>query len=136
MIGNPVKRVLKIIGIIVLVVAALGAIMFGSIMYFTASEREVARGFLINATSGNFDAARAVMHPALLEDVADPGLERMFGDAQPYSDVSFANIQTSGGRTSLSGTAKTADGCASAIDFELIEDILVSFNISPLCRKP
>jgi hypothetical protein len=40
----------------------------------------------------------------------------------------------SGGATSLAGTAKTASGCASKFEVEMIEEQITHFNVTPLCR--
>jgi hypothetical protein len=124
------KTFLKILlGIVVVIVVAVGAAMF-----FTSGERETARQFVLQATNGNAAEAHGLMHDALQDQIPVDQLTEMFAGARPYTEVSFSGFEKGGGRTTLSGTASTADGCTSTADFELLGGQIISFDITPLCR--
>lgn len=112
----------------------LGVLGFGAVMYMTAGEREIARNFLTQLSSQDPDSARAFMHEELVKQFPDGRLAEAMAGARPYTDVSFASVEASGGVTRLEGTASTADGCSSKISFELVKDQITSFTVEPLCR--
>ena len=125
------KRILKILAVIIIIVA----VAIGALLYATSGAREVARNFVLNATSGAFEEAMASLHQEVAADFPVERMEEVFGRAKAYTEVSFSTVQASGGRTTLSGTATTADGCASEVDFAIVNDQIIAFNINPLCRE-
>lgn len=126
------RRFLKILAIVAIIVGALVAIL----LYSTSGDRDIARNFLLNASSGQYEASMADFHPELAAELPLERLREAFGNAQEYTDVSFSSVQTAlGGATSLSGKATTAEGCSSLLNFTILDGKIVSFNIEPLCRK-
>ncbi len=119
---------------IILGLVVLGAIAFGVVMYMTSNTREIARQFVIQASSGGAEDARMLMHDALIKQFPDGKMSEAMAGVRPYTEVSFGSVETSAGVTKLEGTATTADGCSSAISFELVKDQITAFNIAPLCR--
>ncbi|KIN64507.1 hypothetical protein Z946_3399 [Sulfitobacter noctilucicola] len=126
------KRLFKILLIVALVI---GVIVVG-VMLMTAGDRTIARQFMTDVSTGSFDAALAALHPEVAKEMPLERMQSVFADVEPYTDVSFSNVQASGGRTTLSGTASTETGCTSAVDFMILGDQIAMFNIEPLCRKP
>jgi hypothetical protein len=125
------KRLLYIVvGIVVLGVAA-----FGIVMGVTSGDRKLAKQFVIDLSSGAHAQAAAVMHEELIKEFPVERMQDAFQNVKPYAEVSFSSINASGGRTSLEGVATTADGCESVVSITLLNDLIVSFNINPLCQK-
>lgn len=126
------KRFLKILaGIAIVVGLAIGAVLF-----ITSGERDIARDFILNVTSGSYEAAQSGLHQQLVSEFPIEKMQEAFGNSQPYTEVSFSSVEASGGQTTLKGTATTQDGCASQVDFVLVSDQITSFNITPLCFMP
>ncbi len=125
------KRFLKILAVIAIIIV----IVVGILIFVTAGDRDVARNFVLNATSGAFEEAVGVMHPELAKQFPVEEMQNMFGASQPYSEVSFSKVEASGGRTTLEGTARTEAGCESLVAFTLLGDKIISFDINPLCRE-
>lgn len=123
------KRAFKILAVIVVV----GVVAVGVVLFTTSGERDIARNFILNVTSGSFEDAQAGLHQQLITEFPVEAMQEAFGNAQPYTEVSFSSVEASGGRTSLKGTATTAGGCASELDFTLVNDQITSFTITPLC---
>ncbi len=125
------KRLLKIMGVVAIIVA-LGLVVG---FYLTSGQREVARNFLLNVSSGAYEDAQTDMHSELIRELPIEKLKEAFGNAKAYAEVNFKSLAASGGRTTLEGIAITADGCASTVKFTLLNDQIISFNIAPLCLK-
>jgi uncharacterized membrane protein affecting hemolysin expression len=120
---------------IVVGIAVLGAVAFGAVMMVTSADRNLAKQFVVDLSSGAHEQATAVMHEELIKEFSLEKMQEAFQNVKPYAEVSFSSIKASGGRTSLEGVAKTADGCESIVEITLLNDLIVSFNISPLCQK-
>ena len=73
------------------------------------------------------------MHDALKKEFTLDDFKKAFKKSQPYIETSFKSISIANSVTTLEGTAKTADNCSSKLYFEIVEDKIISFNISPLC---
>ena len=119
---------------ILLGIVIVGGLALGAVLMLTSGERDIARQFVFDLTSGANDAARAVMHDDLRRQFPDERLAEVMAGVKPYTEVSFGSIETSGGITTLEGSASTADGCSSKIDFEILNDRIIGFSIEPLCR--
>ncbi|EBA06287.1 hypothetical protein [Sagittula stellata] len=125
------KTVLKVLGGLVLVVALFAGAMF----FFTSGSRDIARQFVTLSTTGGHDEARALLHPGLQDQLSTDKMAEMFAGAKPYEKVSFSSVSTGTGKpTTLEGTATTVDGCMSVLKFELLNEQIVGFDMSPLCR--
>jgi hypothetical protein len=125
------KRVLYII----LGLAVLGGAAFAIVMFVTSADREMAKKFVMDMSSGAHEQAAAAMHEELLKEFPITRMQEAFQSVEPYTEVSFNSINANGGRTSLEGTATTASGCESIVSITLLNDKIVSFNINPLCQK-
>lgn len=128
------KKFLKIAAIIIGVIAVVAVLGYASIMYFSSAARSVARDFIMLSSTGNHQQAKAFLHQSLQTEENDQKIVAIFDGVYPYTEVSFSGVSMSGGSTSLEGTAKTANGCASSVEMEMIEEQITFFNISPLCR--
>ena len=73
------------------------------------------------------------MHNALKKEFTLESFEKAFKNAKPYVETSFQSVNIKNSVTILEGTAKTADNCTSKLYFEILDDKIISFNISPLC---
>jgi hypothetical protein len=120
---------------IVLGVAVLGGAAFGIVMMVTSADRAMAKQFVIDLSSGAHEQAAAVMHEELVKEFPIARMQEAFANVEPYTEVSFSSINASGGRTSLEGVATTVGGCESVVSVMLLNDLIVSFNINPLCQK-
>lgn len=120
---------------VILGLVVLGGAVFGGVMMLTSADRAVAKQFVIDMSSGAHAQAAAVMHEELLKEFPVERMQEAFQNAKPYTEVSFSAINASGRRTSLDGVARTADGCESVVAITLLGDLIVSFDITPLCRK-
>jgi hypothetical protein len=123
------KLALKIIAGI----AVLGGGAFAIVMFVTSGDRTMAKQFVMDLSSGAHEQAASVMHEELLKEFPVERMQEAFQNVKPYTEVGFNSINASGGRTSLEGTATTADGCESIVSVVLLNDKIVSFNINPLC---
>lgn len=125
------KRIIYVVvGIAILAVAT-----FGIVMMVTSTDRKLAKQFVIDLSSGAHEQAAAVMHEELIKEFSLEQMQEAFQNVKPYAEVSFSSINASGGRTSLEGVATTADGCESVVSITLLNDLIVAFNINPLCQK-
>lgn len=126
------KRALKILAVLaVIVVVAVGAVFIS-----TSDDREIAREFIVNVTSGSYEDAQTGMHQQLVTGFPIESMQEVFGNSQAYTEVNFSSLQSSGGQTTLVGTATTADGCSSQVDVELVSGQITSFTFTPLCENP
>ena len=125
------KRFLKIIAVIA-IIAVVGIVI---LIFMTAGDREIARTFVLKATSGAYEEAVATMHPELAKQFPNEEMEKMFGASKPYTEVSFSQVQANGSRTALEGVGRTEDGCESVVQFTLLGDKIIAFDITPLCRE-
>lgn len=127
---------MKTFGRIILGIVVVVGLIVGVVMFASSGARDHARGFVVDVSAGDFAAARARLHPQLQQQLTEADLSQMFDGSEPYVDVSFSSISVSGGRAELSGSATTASECSSAVEFELINDQIVMFDISPRCPAP
>ncbi len=125
------KRVIQVI----VGSSILGGIAIGAVLMLTSADRATAKQFVIDMSSGAYPQAAAAMHEELLKEFPVERMQEAFQNAKPYTEVSFSSINASGGRTSLDGVATTADGCESIVAITLLGDLIVSFDITPLCQK-
>ena len=121
-----------------LLVAALliaGAIVFG----FRGQKDDVAtaRAFLNHLSAAEISQAHGLLHASITGNLSESDLRTSVQGMQAYADISFPSFgfSTVNGRrtTELSGTGTTADGCESALEFELLNGVITYFNIEPLC---
>ncbi len=117
-----------VLGCVVVVGGFVALILFG-----TAESREIARQFVLDASSGAYEEARAVLHPDLAAEFPVERLEEGFEAAAPFVTVSFTQSGMRNSLVNLEGTAATAGGCESPVTFSLQDGLIVSFNIAVIC---
>ena len=130
-----IKKILKYFLIFIGVIAVIAIIVFVLIGILTNNERQIANDFTLLSSSGEYDEASNLMHNALKKEFTLDDFEEAFKNSQAYIETSFQSINIKKSVTTLEGIAKTADNCSSKLYFEVLEDKIISFNISPLCYK-
>ena len=125
------RLLLKIVAGIVL----LGVAVYALVMLLTAGEREAAKSFLTLASTGDYAAARDLLHSELQKEFTVERLATALAGVKPYTDISFGSVETAAGSgTQLEGKATTADGCSSRTTFDILDGKIIAFSIEPLCR--
>ena len=117
-----------ICGLVVIVITALVVIWT-----ISNNDREIAKDFTLLSSGGKYIEATELMHNALKKEFTLESFEKAFKNAKPYVETSFQSVNIKNSVTILEGTAKTADNCTSKLYFEILDDKIISFNISPLC---
>ena len=124
-----IKYFLIIIGsLVVIVITALVVIWT-----ISNNDREIAKDFTLLSSGGKYIEATELMHNALKKEFTLESFEKAFKNAKPYVETSFQSVNIKNSVTILEGTAKTANNCTSKLYFEILDDKIISFNISPLC---
>ena len=126
----------KIIKYFLIVISSLVVIVITAlILIWTISndERKIAKDFTLLSSSGKYNEASELMHNALNKEFTLESFEKAFKNAKPYIETSFQSVNIENSVTTLEGTAKTADNCTSKLYFEILDEKIISFNISPLC---
>ena len=124
-----IKYFLIIIGgLVVIVITALVVIWT-----ISNNDREIAKDFTLLSSGGKYIEATELMHNALKKEFTLESFEKAFKNAKPYVETSFQSVNIKNSVTILEGTAKTADNCTSKLYFEILDDKIISFDISPLC---
>ena len=126
----------KIIKYFLIVISSLvGIVITALILIWTISndERKIAKDFTLLSSSGKYNEASELMHNALKKEFTLESFEKAFKNAKPYIETSFQSVNIENSVTTLEGTAKTADNCTSKLYFEILDEKIISFNISPLC---
>ena len=126
----------KIIKYFLIVISSLIVIVITAlILIWTISndERKIAKDFTLLSSSGKYNKASELMHNALKKEFTLESFEKAFKNAKPYIETSFQSVNIENSVTTLEGTAKTANNCTSKIYFEILDEKIISFNISPLC---
>ena len=126
----------KIIKYFLIVISSLVVIVITAlILIWTISndERKIAKDFTLLSSSSKYNEASELMHNALKKEFTLESFEKAFKNAKPYIETSFQSVNIENSVTTLEGTAKTADNCTSKLYFEILDEKIISFNISPLC---
>ena len=126
----------KIIKYFLIVISSLVVIVITAlILFWTISndERKIAKDFTLLSSSGKYNEASELMHNALKKEFTLESFEKAFKNAKPYIETSFQSVNIENSVTTLEGTAKTADNCTSKLYFEILDEKIISFNISTLC---
>ena len=126
----------KIIKYFLIVISSLVVIVITALtLIWTISndERKIAKDFTLLSSSGKYNEATELMHNALKKEFTLESFEKAFKNAKPYIETSFQSVNIENSVTTLEGTAKTADNCTSKLYFEILDEKIISFNISPLC---
>ena len=126
----------KIIKYFLIVISSLVVIVITAlILIWTISndERKIAKDFTLLSSSGKYNEASELMHNALKKEFTLESFEKAFKNAKPYIETSFQSVNIENSVTTLEGTAKTADNYTSKLYFEILDEKIISFNISPLC---
>ena len=128
-----IKKILKYFLIIIGVIAVIAIVLLVLIGTLSSNERKIANDFTLLSSSGQYNQASNLMHDALKKEFTLDDFKKAFKNSQPYTETSFKSISIANSVTTLEGTAKTADNCSNKLYFEILEDKIISFNISPLC---
>ena len=126
----------KIIKYFLIIISSLVAVIITAlILIWTISnnERKIAKDFTLLSSSGKYNEATELMHNALKKEFTLESFEKAFKNAKPYIETSFQSVNIENSVTTLEGTAKTADNCTSKLYFEILDEKIISFNISPIC---
>ena len=126
----------KIIKYFLIVISSLVVIVITALtLIWTISndERKIAKDFTLLSSSGKYNEATELMHNALKKEFTLESFEKAFKNAKPYIETSFQSVNIENSVTTLEGTAKTADNCTSKLYFEILDEKIISFNISPIC---
>lgn len=120
---------------IILGLVVLGVVAFALVMFLTSGQRDTAKSFVMLSSTGDYPAARELLHVELQKDFTIARFEEAFAGVKPYIDVSFGSVETGASGTKMEGSASTADGCTSKVAIEVLDGRIISFNITPLCRE-
>ena len=125
------KKVLKFFAGLVVVV---GAFVF-YMLWSTSGERDLARSFIIQMSSGDAEGAYDLFHPQFKAGYSLEQFVEAIAGVKPYTEVSFNSVARSTDKpTEIKGTATTADECESAVELKFVDETIVAFDIQPLCR--
>ena len=129
------KRWMKRIGVAVAIIGGLVGAFVGTIFFFSSDEREIAREFLFNLSSADYEDLSKNWRKDLKEDFSAEQFQQQFGGSQNYTSVSFTNVSVeANGPTRLAGVATTDLGCKSNVKFSMEKGEIYFINISPACR--
>ena len=126
----------KIIKYFLIIISSLVVIIITALILIWAisnNERKIAKDFTLLSSSGKYNEATELMHNALKKEFTLESFEKAFKNAKPYIETSFQSVNIENSVTTLEGTAKTADNCTSKLYFEILDDKIISFKISPIC---
>tara|TARA_B100000029_G_scaffold37076_1_gene34865 strand:+ start:303 stop:695 length:393 start_codon:yes stop_codon:yes gene_type:complete len=129
------KKFLKIMAIIIVCLTLLGGAAVYIIFSISKEDREIASNFVTYSSDGRYEKASNLMHDALKKEFPLTRFEEVFKSTKPYVETSFSSISMENSVTILQGITRTEDGCSSKVNFEILDDKIVKFNISPLCNE-
>jgi len=127
--------------ILPLALVTLGVVLLGWLMWTAfggqRADVAVARSFLSHVAASEFDAADALMTPALQARLGAGGLQRAFGQIEPWERSRFRS-RTSNGfgdtrTTRLLGFGTTPSGCTSDLATSPVNGAIDAFSVNPLC---
>lgn len=106
------------------------------------SQREdvvVARAFLTHIATEQHTQAIALMTPALVDEIGPQGLQRRFGQIEPWDHIGFSSRNTNGTgdvrTTELFGVGEAVSGCESVLRIQMVNGLIQAFDVSPLCPR-
>ncbi len=120
---------------IILGIIVFGVAVFALVMLLTSGERKLGKSFVTLASSGASSEARALLHPTLQEEFTLDRFQEVFGNVKPYTEVSFGSVEKNASGTSMSGSATTADGCATSVEIAVLAGQIIQFRMNPLCFR-
>jgi hypothetical protein len=102
-------------------------------------DAETARLFMTHAAAEETAQAHALLHSTGSARYSVEELAALMADMAPYSRISFPSVSFStenGTRTTeLSGSGSTDADCESDLHFTLVDGLITTFDITPLCRE-
>ena len=128
-------KVWKIVALVIAGGLALAGITAAVALALTAQARDTGRQFALLNSTGDHVAANALLHEELARDFTPERLATAFQGARPYVKIRFTSVTADGSGTRLTGTARTADGCVSRLNYDILMGQILAFNIAPLCRN-
>ena len=129
------KKFLKIAAIFSVVLVLVIGVLVYFILSIYEEDKEIASSFVRYSSSGAYEEALMLMHDALKKEFPITKFQEVFKTSKPYVDISFSSFETANSVITLKGKAVTEDGCSSKLNFEILDDKIISFNISPLCYQ-
>jgi hypothetical protein len=133
MIKGPRGLLVTIAGAAVVIAAAFHFGLEGQ-----RGDAETARLFMTHAAAEETTQAHALLHPTGSARYSVE-LAALMADMAPYSRISFPSVSFStanGTRTTeLSGIGSTNADCESDLHFTLVDGLITTFDITPLCRE-
>lgn len=127
---------------IVPVSLGLGSLVALTWLFWTAFEGQredvaTARAFLTHIAAEQHAEARALMTPALAQQIGPGGLRHIFGQIEPWDHIGFSSRHSNGAGpariTDLFGVGDAASGCESVLTVQLNGGRIDGFNVTPLC---
>lgn len=118
----------------------LALTIWGAWAIFATQREDVAitRDFLTYVADQDHAQAYDLMTPALQDRLGVGGLQRVFGDIEQWDHIGFSSRTTNGlsefRQTQLFGSAEAVSGCESGLEFILINGLIESFSVTPLCH--
>lgn len=128
-------KVWKIIALVVAGCALLAILATTAMLALTAQARDTGRQFALLNSTGDHSTANALLHEELAREFTPERLAAAFQGARPYVQIRFTSVKADGSGTRLTGTARTADGCVSRLNYDILMGQILAFNIAPLCRN-
>lgn len=120
---------------------SLALIIWGAWALFETQREDVvvARAFLTHIAAENHAAAHALLAPALGNSLGRAGLAHRFGRIEPWDHIGFSSRNTGstgdGRTTELLGTGEAISGCESTLRIQMINGLIHSFDVTPLCLQ-
>ncbi|GAB5448784.1 hypothetical protein [Gymnodinialimonas sp.] len=113
--------------------------LFWSVFEGQREDVATARAFLTHIAAEQHTQARALMTPALAQQIGAGGLNRIFGQIEPWDHIGFSSRSSNGAGpariTDLLGVGDTVSGCESVLSIQLIGGQVDAFNVTPLCPR-
>ncbi|MEM9248775.1 MAG: hypothetical protein AAGB05_08780 [Pseudomonadota bacterium] len=129
------RTILKVLAGTALVIVLIFVLVVTLVLRATSDARDLARGFALEVTAGDYRAAQARLHEGLHDTYSEVFLRETFGGSAAYESVSFTAVASSGDGTELEGTARTASGCSTPVSFRIFDGRITGFEMAPLCPK-
>lgn len=118
---------------------ALMTIPFWGLFENQREDVALARAFLTHIAANERTEANALMAPALADQIGVGGLERLFGQIEPWDHIGFSSRNTNGigemRTTELYGVGEALSGCESALHIQIVNGLIHSFNVTPVCAR-
>lgn len=125
---------------ITLGLGSLALMIWGGWVLFAGQRDDVAtaRAFLTHIAAGEHLAATGLMAPALAEQLTPTSLAHRYGRIEPWDHIGFSSRNTNGAgemrQSELFGVGDAQSGCESMLRIMMVNGLIHSFTIAPLCE--